>query len=323
MTEPEKQKKNTAIDKEKVEKYRDEHDPFFQAYYRYGDSHVLNKEFLSLIAQAHISDNHLILMRDGISDMIARGVVNPCVPNGNDNDIIDSLNIRFNEAKSIDELIEVFQEARNKNIEIREEFDNAFFMIHYLKKLIQNMGEEKQNNYLKDILNFMFHTYEFIGNQWDKDVREDRNAPLTYKSTERKMMTARRHDAFKDYFKMFEDKWHPNGNKSEYSLENAVETVYKSGKLKDDNKLKELLWDYSGIDVSIENNQEAVLKKLVYYFRKYTIDYCKEHKGCTINGFKPKRRKGHTKVGKQNIGKGVKETNKKNKEIIKQNPSQP
>ena len=305
MSEPEKQKKNTAIDKEMVEKYIDKHDPHFQAYYRYGENHVLRKEFLSLIDQAHISEKVLEKMRDGISDMIARGVVNPCIPSGNNNELIDALNIRFNEANNIDELVEVFQEARSKNIEIKEEFDNAFFMIYYIEKIIQHEDENTTRKRLNDILNFMFYVYEFIGYQWDKDIQEDRNAPLTYKSTERKMMTQQRNDACKDYFKMFEDKWHPNGEKSEFSIRNAVETVYKSAKLKEDNKLKELLLDYSGIDISMDENKEAVLKTLVYYFHKYTLDYCKGHNGCTINGFKPKERKGHTEKGKKNIGKGV------------------
>ena len=87
MVEPENQKKNTAIDKEIVEKYRDEHDPHFLAYCHYGDNHVLRKEFLSLIDQAYISEKVLETMRDGISDMIARGVVNPCISNGNDNEL--------------------------------------------------------------------------------------------------------------------------------------------------------------------------------------------------------------------------------------------
>ena len=160
MVEPENQKKNTAIDKEIVEKYRDEHDPHFLAYCHYGDNHVLRKEFLSLIDQAYISEKVLETMRDGISDMIARGVVNPCISNGNDNELVDALNIRFNEAKSIDELAAVFREARSKNIEIKEEFDNAFFMIHFLKKIIQNEDEETSKKSLNDILNFMFYVYE-------------------------------------------------------------------------------------------------------------------------------------------------------------------
>ena len=308
MSEPEKQKKNTAIDKEMVEKYIDKHDPHFQAYYRYGENHVLRKEFLSLIDQAHISEKVLEKMRDGISDMIARGVVNPCIPNGNNNELIDALNIRFNEANNIDELVEVFQEARSKNIEIKEEFDNAFFMIYYIEKIIQHEDENTSRKRLNDILNFMFYVYEFVGHQWDKDFQEDRNAPLTDD----------RRDAFMDYFKMFEDKWHPNGNKSEYSLENAVRTVYKNNKLKDSEKVQKLLLSYGGIDITKEENQEQAIKKLIYFFRKYTLDYCKEHNGCTINGFMPKSRKKHTEKAKKNISKGMRKKNSKNKDEQKQ-----
>lgn len=327
MVEPENQKKNTAIDKEIVEKYRDEHDPHFLAYCHYGDNHVLRKEFLSLIDQAYISEKVLETMRDGISDMIARGVVNPCISNGNDNELVDALNIRFNEAKSIDELAAVFREARSKNIEIKEEFDNAFFMIHFLKKIIQNEDEETSKKSLNDILNFMFYVYEFLGFQWDKDIQEDKNAPLTYKSTERKIMTMRRHDAFKEYFKMFEDKWHPQvkeipekKKKRGLSMEDAVKTIYDEQKLKEDANFQELWLKYSEIDITKEENQEAVLKKLAYFFRKYTFDYRKEHNGSTISGFKPKGRKGHTENGKKNIGKGVSKSYKENKESQKQSP---
>lgn len=318
MVEPENKKKNTAIDKEIVEKYRDEHDPHFQAYCHYGDNHVLRKEFLSLIDQAHISEKALETMRNGISDMIARGVVNPCISNGNDNELVDALNIKFNEAKSIDELTELFQEARNKNIEIKEEFDNAFFMIHFIKKIIQNEDEETSKKSLNDCLNFMFYVYEFLGFQWDKDIQEDRNAPLTYKSTERKMMTERRNDDFKDYFKMFENKWHPNGEKSEHSLENAVRSVYKNNKLKDNEIVQKLLLNYGGIDITKEENQEQAIKKLIYFFHKYTLDYCKDHNGCTINGFMPKGRKKHTEKAKRNISKGMKKKNNKNMDEQKQ-----
>lgn len=283
MDQQEKDVSN-KINKDIVDIFRDANDPNFLAYCKYGNNHALAREFLRL-TRCNNDAEHILKMKEGIGGLISMGVVNPCVSNKKNAKIVATFNEKFNAAKDMAELTDLFQKARKNNIEITEEFDNAFFMVHYLRKIIQNEFKETNRDMDRenDIIEFLFHSYEFIGNHWDKELQKDKNAPLINKSIEKKIVCQKKHEDFMPFIKMVEDKWHPDGKKCELSCLSATRYAIKNNKLKTNDAFIKLFTDYYGIDVA-NTDDKTIIKILKDIVEDYTEKHYKQF-GCSINGY--------------------------------------
>ena len=248
---------------------------------------------------------------------------NPCVDyKEEDASIINVLNEKFNKSESIIESLNLFYKVKQSGIHIKEEYEHALFIMRYLDQMNDIAskyevidGQDNAISCLDIALQIMCSLFLFERIMTSKYIQTKRDHQFINAALKRREDKLERFDDYRFYIVEVENKWHPNGKKGRYGLNEAARVVFNQYKKKD--MFRELFRKHYDINIQDEQEQDFAIKKFTSIAKAFYKD-CLKHEGHSLNGYCPNGRPKRPQIVKDKISRGKKKNYEQRKNNIKQ-----
>ena len=283
------------------------------------------QQFRTITKESHLSGiEYFDDFKVSFEGHLRQASFNPCIIKDEEKrKSINQLNERFNKSKSLNESIKLLNNAKKKDIPIKEEYKYALFLSLFLdemntiaKKYKENNKENEQQSCMDVALKIMCALFNFDRFQLSKTFQIDRAHQFINAALKRREMKIERFHDFYKYLVEVENKWHPVEGKRQWGLRGSASIVYK--KHVEEKEFCELFQKHFKIDIKENQNKEQAIDRFAGVVKSFTLE-CYKQTEHTLNGFRRDHRAEMSPATKKKISKGRKNSYNKNKDEQKKN----